>query len=175
MNVAKYFWDLNRAALKEVRSILKNQRHTKFASYMVTLLSRCDRPKELFSFISKNKFITAWPQIRSYWAKVQRGSEFRDWWQTIYEQLLEERGIKKTVQTGEAFYLCKEIGKRIRQSRIDKGLSQQELSVLIGIKQPEISKIEEGKKNITIATLSRFCKALNIQFECGLRKNTGAV
>jgi predicted transcriptional regulator len=39
---------------------------------------------------------------------------------------------------------------------VDQGLSQKELSLVIGVKQPEISKIEEGKKNITMSTLNRF-------------------
>ncbi|TRZ48568.1 XRE family transcriptional regulator [bacterium] len=163
MNVAKYFWDLNKKALGEAKNILKKPNHAKFPGYMVTLLSRCDKPKELFSLMPEDDFIEAWPSIRSYWVRAERRSEFRDWWQTIYEQLLEEGSIRNVTPKGEAFYLLKEIGGLVRRARINKRLSQKELSVLTGVKQPEISKIEEGKKNITIATLSRFCKALDIR------------
>jgi len=45
-------------------------------------------------------------------------------------------------------------------------LSQKDLSLIVGIKQPEISKIEDGKKNITILTLAKFCKVLNIKKIC---------
>lgn len=162
MKIAKYFWDLNEQALRQTGGILINPRHPKFNQRMVALLSRCDQPKELFSFIPKDKFIKAWPGIKSYWIKISRKSEFRDWWQTIYEQILEERGIKQRAPKGESSGLFKGVGALIRKARISKGLSQKELSLLTGIKQPEISKIEEGRKNITIATLARFCQMLNI-------------
>ena len=41
-------------------------------------------------------------------------------------------------------------------------MSQSELALKVGIKQPHISKIEEGKMNITLSTLMRICKALEI-------------
>lgn len=162
MGIAKYFWDLNVKALKEVKGILQKPNHPKFNQRMVTFLSRCDQPKEVFAIIPRNKFVKAWPAIKSYWAKVSQRSDFRDWWQTIYEQLLEECGIKQKLPKGEAFDLFKKIGLMIREARINRGLSQKELSLLARIKQPEISKIEEGKKNITISTLARFCRVLDI-------------
>ena len=160
--IAKYFWDLNKKALGETERILRNASHPKFTSRMVTFLSRCDNPKELFSLISKNDFIQSWPSIKSYWQRAERRSEFRDWWQTAYEQLLEKKGIKKTALKGEASSLFRGVGSVIKEARIKKGLSQKELSVLTRIKQPEISKIEDGKKNITLATLARFSRVLGI-------------
>jgi transcriptional regulator with XRE-family HTH domain len=55
------------------------------------------------------------------------------------------------------------IGKLIKKRRIEKGWSQQELAYRVGINQPDISKIEEGKKNITLITLFRICKVLGIR------------
>lgn len=163
MNIAKYFWDLNEGSLSETGKIIKKPGHPKFARRMVTFLSRCDNPKELFSVISKNEFIIAWPKIKAYWIKVARKSDFRDWWQTIYEQLLENKGIKQKGPVGESSVLLKNIGSKVRKARLNEGLSQREFSLISGIKQPEISKIEEGKKNITMATLARLCKALGIR------------
>ncbi len=79
MKVSKYFWDLNEKALQETKKILKNPQHPKFIGRIVTFLSRCDQPRELFSLISKKEFIEIWPKIRSCWAKVARESDFRDW------------------------------------------------------------------------------------------------
>ncbi|MBM3244824.1 MAG: helix-turn-helix transcriptional regulator [Candidatus Omnitrophica bacterium] len=163
MKIAKYFWDLNERALKEVPGILRNPGHFQFNQRVVSILSRCDKPKEVFSVISKKRFIKSWPAIKTYWVRIERRSEFRDWWQTIYEQLLEKQGIKQMPPKGEPSFSLKEIGALIRRERINKGLSQQELSLLTRVKQPEISKIEEGKKNITLVTLIRLCRALNIQ------------
>ena len=51
----------------------------------------------------------------------------------------------------------------IRDARIQRGLSQKQLALRIGMKQPDISKIEEGKKNITLFTLNRLCRVLGIE------------
>jgi len=55
------------------------------------------------------------------------------------------------------------IGMEIRNARIQKGLSQKQLAFRIAMKQPDISRIEEGKKNITLFTLIRLCKVLGIE------------
>jgi putative endonuclease len=78
-------------ALKETEHILAKPKHPKFNQRMVHVLSRCDKPRELFSILSQAKFIQAWPGIRSFWQIRVRRSESRDWWQTIYEQLMEEK------------------------------------------------------------------------------------
>ena len=163
INISKYFWDLNKRAVIQTEKILKDPGHPKFAQRMVTFLSRCDQPKQLFSLISKKEFIGIWPKIKSYWIKIARESDFRDWWQTIYEQLLEEYGIKQRIHKGKPFALSLKIGRLIREARVSKGLSQNELAVLIKMKQPDISMIEDGEKNITLETLARLCKALDIK------------
>ncbi len=163
MIISKYFWDLNEKALKETMAILKNPGHPKFAGRMITLLSRCDQPKELFSLLSKKEFITAWPKIRTYWVKLIRESDFRDWWETIYEQLLEERNLGENRPKGRPASLFLKIGRMLKEARIQKGLSQKELAFSVGMKQPDISIIEEGKKNITLGTLTRLCKILGIK------------
>lgn len=163
MKVAKYFWDLNENALKETLKILKNPKHILFAKRMVTLLSRCDQPKELFSLISKKKFRQEWPHIRSYWIKISKQSDFCEWWETVYERILEESGGKSKKPEGKPPSFSIKIGSLIREARVAGGLSQKELALQAGMKQPDISKIEEGKKNITIATLARLSRILNIK------------
>jgi len=161
---SKYFWDLTTKALKETEKIINNPKHSKFIPCMVTLLSRCHRPKELFSLISQETFVKHWPRIKSYWKKIAPYSDFRDWWQTIYERLLEKEGYdkyRKFKRKSSEIFL--KIGKVIREARIQKNLTQKELGVQVGISQPDISMIEEGKKNITIETLFRLCKVLGIK------------
>lgn len=52
-------------------------------------------------------------------------------------------------------------GNKVRQLRIQKGMSQDELSVLSGIDRPQISKIEQGKINATLETIEKIAKALD--------------
>ena len=163
MKVAKYFWNLNEKSLQVRIRTLQNPQAPKFVERMVSLLSRCDRPKELFSLLSKKDFAQAWPRVRAYWIKASRSSEFRDWWETIYEQILQDFGQKSRMPKGESPISFLKIGRLIKDTRVQKGLSQKELALKSGMKQPDISKIEEGKKNITAATLVRICKILDIK------------
>ena len=163
MEITKYFWDLNDKAVKDAVRILKQPAHPKFIPYMINLLSRCDNPKEVFSLISKEEFIKIWPKIRYNWAKINRSSEFRDWWETIYEQLVEKYSHKEKKPKGKPADLPLKIGWIIRQARLRRGLSQKDLALMVMVRQPDISRIEEGRKNITLETLSRFCKTLEIK------------
>ncbi len=163
MNIEKYFWDLKGKALKETKGILKDPGHSRFTERVVTLLSRCDKPEELFSIIPRIKFVEIWPRIRTYWLKRIRRSDFRDWWETIYEQILEKDQHRPRKAKGRTPVTFRTIGMEIRDARIQKGLSQKQLALRIGMKQPDISRIEEGKKNITLFTLTRLCKVLGIE------------
>lgn len=161
--VAKYFWSLNEKALIQAEKALRKPDHPKFITSLVTFLSRCNEPKELFSLLSKKEFIANWPRVKSYWLKIERKSEFRDWWDTIYERLAARAEHKEIAVKGGPSRLLKYIGRLIKLARLKKGLSQNELALKTGMKQPDISKIEEGRENITLATLSILSKALGIK------------
>lgn len=60
------------------------------------------------------------------------------------------------------------IGFKLKSERINKGLSQQEVSNLTGIEQSDISKIENGDANPTIQTLRRLCNCYNKKLKIDL-------
>lgn len=157
--VAKYFWGLNDLALKETLKILKDPNHPKYLSRLFTLLGRCDKPKELFSLISKKQFIGTWPVLRRYWIKTGQAQDFQFWWDSIYEQLVNDQKRKQGAPIKE----LQNIGQIIMKARQAKGLSQGDLAKLSGIRQPDISKIEKGKENITLVTLIRLCRTLELK------------
>ena len=161
MNIKKYFWDLKPEALNETMEIIKNPWHPKFPERMVRLLSRCDKPKEIFSMIDKNEFIKFWPRIRQYWAKTNQSPDFRAWWETIYENLLKKRTVRKA-PTGERLEEIRRVGQIIKEARESKGWSQRELGQRVHMRQPDISAIEKGKQNLTLETLVRIGRVLNI-------------
>src|SRR5687768_7371086 len=107
MKAAKYFWDLNKSEWTETRRALQDPEHPRFAQRMVTLLSRCDQPKELFAVLPQQSFINAWPKIRSYWIRRERRSTHRDWWETLYEQMA-KTAIPKT--KGEPSMVFRKVG-----------------------------------------------------------------
>lgn len=56
------------------------------------------------------------------------------------------------------------IGKKIKNARQDKGLTQQELGEIIGVQKSAIAKYESGRVvNIKRSTLQKLAKALDIR------------
>jgi transcriptional regulator with XRE-family HTH domain len=53
-------------------------------------------------------------------------------------------------------------GERLYTLRKEKGLSQADLESLSGIARTEISKIENGRKNIELVTIIKLARALNV-------------
>ncbi len=54
------------------------------------------------------------------------------------------------------------LGRSIYLWRVDRKLTQEELARRAGISRPNLSVIEQGGKDITVATLLRLAKALNV-------------
>ena len=52
------------------------------------------------------------------------------------------------------------IGRAIKQTRLERKLTQEELGKLIGVKKSQISRIESNASNVTIYTLMRVFNAL---------------
>jgi transcriptional regulator with XRE-family HTH domain len=59
----------------------------------------------------------------------------------------------------------KKFGKRLRQIRKEKKMSQVDLEVASGIYMAEISKMENGLQNIEFLTLSKLAFALGVEIK----------
>jgi len=56
-----------------------------------------------------------------------------------------------------------DLGIRIKNIRINKGLSQKQLAKLCKFEKSSMCKIEQGKVNISYLILYRICYSLNIK------------
>jgi transcriptional regulator with XRE-family HTH domain len=54
------------------------------------------------------------------------------------------------------------IGKRLRELRTKKGLSQEKFSFICELDRTYIASIEQGKRNVSIANIEKIAKALDI-------------
>lgn len=54
------------------------------------------------------------------------------------------------------------VGQKIKEIRESKKLTQEDLGKLIGVQKAQVSRIENGK-NLTIATIIKVFKALNVE------------
>jgi transcriptional regulator with XRE-family HTH domain len=56
--------------------------------------------------------------------------------------------------------LAKSIGQRIRDLREAQGLSQEQLAAKCGVHRTYVGMVERAEKNISVAALAKFAKAL---------------
>ena len=56
----------------------------------------------------------------------------------------------------------KKFGEKVREQRIKKGLSQEELAELSGLHRTYISSLELGKRNVSLINIHALAKALGI-------------
>jgi transcriptional regulator with XRE-family HTH domain len=58
--------------------------------------------------------------------------------------------------------IVKQVAQRLQDARVRAGLSQTELAERAGVKQTYIYELEYGNTNLTIKTLEKMAKALNV-------------
>ncbi len=58
--------------------------------------------------------------------------------------------------------LFEKIGTRVKELRIEKGMSQQELAGMINFEKSNMSRLEAGGTNPTVGTLYKIAQALDV-------------
>lgn len=58
-----------------------------------------------------------------------------------------------------------DFGRRIREVRKSKGLSQEKLAELAGIDRSYVGNIERGEKNVTLKKIYEICDALEVDIK----------
>ena len=86
------------------------------------------------------------------------GTDFKD----FERQLLKKPNIRKEYEALKPKY---ELIRSLIERRNEFSISQRELARLIGMKQPAICRLERGDNNITVGTLFRVAKALDLDIE----------
>lgn len=61
--------------------------------------------------------------------------------------------------------ITEKIGQRIKELRIERGYSQQELSYRSNIDRTYITQVENGKRNISIINIEKIANALEISMK----------
>ena len=56
-----------------------------------------------------------------------------------------------------------EFGKRVKEVRRKKGMSQEELSRISGLNRNYVSDVERGKRNISLQSVSKIAEGLSIE------------
>lgn len=152
---------MNDKEANEAEKIIRDPNHPLFINRIFDVLSRNDDVKGLLCLISRDQFIEQWPKIRKHWNKKAMAPDFRAWWETVYEQIV-TKGRHKAFDDEDPGKNLKRIVVAIRNARIEKGWNQSDFSRRVGMKQPDISALEKGRKNMTIQSLIRIWRVLDI-------------
>ena len=64
--------------------------------------------------------------------------------------------------TKKSSYLI-EFGKRVRDLRTARGLSQEALADMSGFHRTYIGSVERGERNVTLTTIAVFARTLNVE------------
>lgn len=157
-----WLWD-SRLSEKEARKILKNEDNPKFDIYAERLFSRTSDPKMAFGIVNKVTFCKKWPTIKKHMRKDRWLTNRVAFWQTIYEHLYEKlkaEGIKIRQPQDETIPPERmKIAHKIRDMRIRSGYTQKDIAKKLGVIQQYISKIENGRENLSVDTLKRIADA----------------
>ncbi len=79
-----------------------------------------------------------------------------------WSELKQERANHPDAQAGyERARVAYEFGRRVRERREELGLTQVELSRLVGTSQPAIARMEAGGTQPTLETISALSRALH--------------
>lgn len=73
------------------------------------------------------------------------------------------------VKDYETGYENFKIGELLRQARVERGFTQEELAVRLHTKKTAISRIENHAEDIRLSTLERYARALDKELKVAIR------
>ena len=167
-----WLWD-SRIEENAARKILRDEDNPKFDIYAEKLFSRVNDPKMVFSIVDKVVFCKKWPGIKKRMKKDRWLGNRVIFWQTIYERIhegLKESGIKiRGAREVDIPAQRLNLSGQIRDIRMKLGCTQGDIAKKLGVIQQYISKIETGRENVSVDTLTRIADAFNKKLVIELR------
>jgi len=158
-------WDAGRSD-EEIRQILKNPADPSFLHYASHLLARNNVPKEVFDeYLGIKDFCIQWQNIKRRMRKDRLSLGRIQFWEAIYRHLkkgLQADGVvlRQPSRPPRQDSLRVKVGKRIRDLRHSKKMTQEALADGARLTQQFVSKIEQGVENLSLDTLERIQKFL---------------
>ncbi|MFH1478718.1 MAG: helix-turn-helix transcriptional regulator [Candidatus Omnitrophota bacterium] len=157
------FWDKDLSS-KEIKKILSNEKHDRFLEFASLLFSRTNDTSKVFgSFVDIKVFCRNWRRIKIRMKKNKWNSERILYWDSIYDVARKKIPIRTTKAREAVSEDIKEIAKKIKTARQNKGWTQRELAEKTKTSQQLISFMENGYLNFSLETLLKLTKALDLE------------
>lgn len=164
-----WLWD-KKITLSKSKAILRNPNDRHFLSLASSLFLRKNNPKEIFGdYLRPVDFFNNWLRIKRQMRRNAWGNPRIEYWQAVYENLKEkykEKGISPVkemavIRLQDEF--CKSVADKIRIARQQKGLTQSALARKLKVSQQMISRIEQGRENVSLLTLKNIVEKLGAE------------
>ncbi len=162
------FWD-KKLTQEEAKKILADSKHDRFSEIAALLLSRTSNLKLIFSeYLTKEIFCQQWKRIKPEMRKNKWGDQRIDYWgqvqKTLYKQIGQTIATrkKKELSKGSEF---SELARVLRGERKKQEITQKVLAKKAGISQQTVSHIESGIGDVSLGSLKKISKVLNLEFK----------
>lgn len=164
-----WLWDRN-ISDEEIKKTFSNIEDPQYIYLSALLLSRANSAQDVFKeYLQQKDFFLLWSRIKRQMRKNSWNDPRIEYWQAIFDTLKKKselRELKQIVKIEEPLLsIYEEIGSRIRSAREQIGLTQKEFAKKMMISQQVISRVESGKQNISLKTLSKLCEQLGIPID----------
>ncbi len=167
MKAYDIFWD-RKTGQKKIIRILGNESDLQFAETAALILSRTNKPKEVFEkYMDKIIFCRNWRRIK----RQMRLNKWADtkiiFWDEIHKVLSKKIGRAAAARAPERILdidpEMKALADSAREARKKQGLTQAELGKKAKISQQTISFFEKGYVNISLKNLKKIVGALGLR------------
>lgn len=161
-----WLWD-RKISPDKAKKILKDSINSHFLSLASLLLSRKNSPKEVFrAYLKPQVFLQNWQRIKRQMRKDNWNNPRIEFWQAVYEKLKEkyrENGIALTKEISKKPQdeFTQMIANKIKVIRKQKKLTQSALAKRLRVSQQVISRIEQGRENVSLLTLKKIVECLD--------------
>jgi HTH-type transcriptional regulator / antitoxin HipB len=166
-NNTQIFWDkkLNR---NEVKNILKDELNPRFVEFASLLLSRTNKPKNVFGkYLTQEIFVNNWAKIKRRMRENKWSDSRIIFWDEIYRGVIKKTNFRVVREFKDRPLdidpEIKELSDVIKDQRRKNGLTQVQLADKAGLSQQAISFAERGYVNISLRTLKKISDALNLR------------
>lgn len=156
-----------------VRSVLDDPGHEQFTVLAAKLLESTEDLDQVTRFLDRSLLVRHFRRIRSSMGRTgTAGRRLRYWERRLSEgdpaddrprdrdqrELLTDARDEEDASAPSSSV---EVGETIRRLRERKGLTQAELGDRLDVSRQAISKVEQGRENVTVRRLQRIMRALN--------------
>ena len=166
-----WLWDKN-ISNERIKEIFSQPGSLEYIRWTALLLARKNEPREIFhGFIQQDDFCRYWASIKRRMRKEELQSPCIDFWQVIYEKLLDyfkRQGkplMLRSSNTLKDDAFSRSIGRKIQNARKAKGWTQKQTAQKMGISQQLISRSETGGENLSLMKLKEISGLLGLKIK----------